>query len=238
MTDFIFQNVVYKYPGTERNALDALTLRLESGKRAALIGRNGSGKSTLMKIANGILFPAEGRIIFDGRVVGKGKRESRFLRERVGIVLQNPEDQLFSASVFQDISAGPLNLGLTPEEARRRVFEVATLCGLTELLDRPTHALSGGEKTRAALAGILAMRPRFLFADEITNALDPWMRAQVLKILCDWTARGNTVLLATHDWDMARSWAEEVYWLEDGKVLRAGTPEEVFQGSGLPERYG
>ena len=169
MTDFIFQNVVYKYPGTERNALDALTLRLGSGKRAALIGRNGSGKSTLMKIANGILFPAEGRIIFDGRVVGKGKRESRFLRERVGIVLQNPEDQLFSASVFQDISAGPLNIGLTPEEARRRVAEVAALCGLTELLDRPTHALSGGEKTRAALAGILAMRPRFLFADEITK---------------------------------------------------------------------
>ena len=127
MTDFIFQNVVYKYPGTERNALDALTLRLGSGKRAALIGRNGSGKSTLMKIANGILFPAEGRIIFDGRVVGKGKRESRFLRERVGIVLQNPEDQLFSASVFQDISAGPLNIGLTSEEACRRVAEVAAL---------------------------------------------------------------------------------------------------------------
>ena len=97
----------------------------------------------------------------------------------------DPEDQLFSASVFQDISAGPLNIGLTPEETRRRVAEVAALCGLTELLDRPTHALSGGEKTRAALAGILAMRPRFLFADEITNALDPWMRAQVLKILGD-----------------------------------------------------
>lgn len=193
-----------------------------------MIGRNGGGKSTLMLTANGILRPQQGKVMLDGQIVYYDRRGLRELRRNVGVVFQNPEDQLFSASVLQDISLGPLNLGLSESQARDRVMEVAEFCGLTELLDRPTHALSGGEKTRAALAGILAMEPQFLFADEITNSLDPWMRKQIMGILDQWVERGHTVVLSTHDWNLAASWPQRVIWLENGKILHEGTPAQVI----------
>lgn len=237
MSELFFDNISYTYPGVNVPALNGLSLRVELGKRIALIGRNGGGKSTLFLVANGILRPDQGKLYLDGAPVGYQKNDIYRLRERVGVVFQNPEDQLFSANVYQDISSGPLNLGLSIAEARERVEEVAERCGLTELLDRPTHALSGGEKTRAALAGILAMRPDFLFADEVTNALDPWIRGQVLNILDRWAAENHTVVLSTHDWDLAANWADTIVWLEKGKIYRQGSPEEVFSDGAGPERY-
>lgn len=225
-----FTNVFFTYPGFENPALDGVNLELSTGERVALIGRNGGGKSTLMLAANGILRPQQGEINLDGQVVHYDRRSLLELRRNVGVVFQNPEDQLFSASVYQDISLGPLNLGLSQAEARQRVLETAEFCGLGGLLERPTHALSGGEKARAALAGVLAMAPRFLFADELTNSLDPWIRQQVLLILDRLAESGCAVILATHDWNLARSWAQRVVWIDAGRVFCQGTTEEIFAG--------
>jgi cobalt/nickel transport system ATP-binding protein len=228
-------DIHFAYPGRAENALRGVTLRLQPGERVALIGRNGSGKSTLMLHANGSLRPTSGEVRLDGQAVHYDRRSLRILRSNVGLVFQNPEEQLFSASVYQDLSLGPLNLGMSPADARRRVLEVAERCNLTRLLDRPTHALSGGEKARAALAGVLAMDPQFLFADELTNSLDPWMRRQVLDILGQLVAEGRTVILASHDFDLVRAWAERVVWIENGRVYRQGPADLVLRDLELPE---
>jgi cobalt/nickel transport system ATP-binding protein len=229
-----FENIVYSYPGLESPVLNGVSLELNSGERVALVGRNGSGKSTLMLIANGILKPESGYLLLDGQPVRYDRHGLKALRHQVGVVFQNPEDQLFSASVLQDISLGPMNLGLSESQARERVLEVADFCCLTALLERPTHALSGGEKTRVALAGILAMEPQFLFADEITNSLDPWMRRQIMDILDQWVDRGHTVVLSTHDWSLARSWPQKVIWMDKGKILHGGTPAQVIPDPLIP----
>ncbi|MCL4828531.1 MAG: energy-coupling factor ABC transporter ATP-binding protein [Caldilinea sp.] len=223
-----FIDVHVIYPGLEIPALNGVNLEIMTGERIALVGRNGSGKSTLMLTANGILRPRQGALLLDGQPVRYDRSGLRELRRNVGVVFQNPDDQLFSASVYQDISLGPLNLGLSHSEARDRVLQTAEFCGLSNLLERPTHALSGGEKTRAALAGVLAMSPRFLFADEVTNSLDPWMRQQVLEILERLADSGCAVILATHDWPLASAWAQRIIWLEGGSIFRQGKPAEVI----------
>jgi cobalt/nickel transport system ATP-binding protein len=233
MMKLAFADVHFAYPGLKTPALNGVSLEFCTGERVALIGRNGGGKSTLMLAANGILRPQQGEITLDGQAVRYDRRSLIELHRSVGVVFQNPEEQLFSASVYQDISLGPLNLGLSQDEARQRVLETAEFCGLSGLLERPTHALSGGEKARAALAGVLAMSPRFLFADELTNSLDPWMRQQVLQILQRLSETGCGVILATHDWNLARAWAQRVVWIDAGRVYRQGTPEEVFAGEEL-----
>ena len=233
--ELAFENIHYSYSDHEPEALNGISLEFHSGERVALIGRNGCGKSTLMLHANGIKKPQKGEVRVNGKAVGYTKKELRELRQQVGLVFQHPEDQLFSASVFQDLSMGPLNLGLTVEEARHRVQQVAEFCDLSALLNRPTHALSGGEKTRAALAGVMAMEPQILFADEVTNSLDPWMRAQVLGILASWVDQGHTLVLSTHDWKLACSWAQRIIWMDKGCVYRQGTPDEVFSGQTIPE---
>ena len=229
-----FVDIYFRFPGGETSALNGITLDIPAGKRVALVGRNGSGKSTLMLHANGILRPQQGVVQLNGQDIRYDRRSLRALRQNVGLVFQNPEEQLFSASVFQDISLGPLNLGLSAQAARERVLEVAERCQLTGLLDRPVHALSGGEKTRAALAGVLAMRPRILFADELTNSLDPWMCAQVLDILDGFVRDGCTVVLASHDSGLVRRWADHVVWLDQGRVYRQGTVAEVLSDGEWP----
>ncbi|MCS7056347.1 MAG: energy-coupling factor ABC transporter ATP-binding protein [Thermoflexales bacterium] len=230
-----FRNVHVTYPGSDRLALRGVSAEIAAGQRVALVGRNGSGKSTLMLVANGILRPQQGELLLDGRSVRYDRRSLAELRRQVGVVFQNPDDQLFSASVYQDISLGPLNLGLSQAEARARVLQAAELCGLGELLERPTHALSGGEKVRVALAGVLAMSPRFLFADELINGLDPWMRRQVLHILERLSASGCAVILATHDWGLAREWADYAIWMDAGRVFRQGKPQTVLSGPECPD---
>lgn len=221
------KDIHFAYAGHDRNALRGVTLSFPPGQRVALIGRNGSGKSTLMLHCNGILRPQKGEVILGGEPVTFERALLTNLRRHVGLVLQDPDDQLFSANVMQDISFGALNLGLSEAEARVRVQEVAELCDVTHLLERPTHALSGGEKTRVALAGVLAMHPSLLVADELINSLDPWARQQVFGILERIVDEGKTVLLATHDMDVAFGWGERVIWMEDGKVRMDGKSKEV-----------
>lgn len=221
-------NLVYRYPGRLELALAGASLTVSAGTRIAVIGRNGSGKSTLLLHANGTLRPISGQVRFASKPVTYDRRCLLMLRRHVGIVFQNPDEQLFSASVAQDISFGPLNLGLDARAARRRVEEAASLCGVTHLLNRPTHALSGGEKTRVALAGVLAMDPQVLVADEVTGGLDPWMREQVLNIFDQLVRQGKAVVLSTHDLDTARRWADQVAFMEAGRVLLIAPPEQFF----------
>jgi len=228
----------YRYPGAHADALCGVSLEFPPGQRLALIGRNGSGKSTLILHCNGILRPLAGAVCLDGQPVGYDRAALLRLRRHVGVVFQNPDEQLFSASVAQDISFGPLNLGLSEAEARTRVNWAAALCEVEGLLDRPTHALSGGEKTRVALAGVLAMDPALLIADEVTNSLDPWMRRQVLAIFERLVARGKTVLLATHDLDLAERWADRVVVMDRGTVAADGPPARVFANKAARQRMG
>lgn len=229
-----FDAVEYRYEGTSKLAVAGASLVVGAGEAVALVGANGSGKSTLMLLGNGILRPSAGTVRLDGSPVDYDRAGLLRLRSQVGVVFQDPGDQLFSASVAQDLSLGPLNLGLDRAEVRRRVADAAERCGLAGLLDRPTHALSGGEQARAALAGVLAMRPRFLFADELTNSLDPWMRASVLDILDALVADGCTVMLSTHDLALARRWAERTVWMEDGTIRRSGPTAAVLAELRLP----
>jgi cobalt/nickel transport system ATP-binding protein len=223
-----FDDLHYTFPGSAIPALRGASLSIASGQRIALLGRNGAGKSTLLLHANGILRPAAGQVRLDGAPLEYTRRGLLRVRRQVGLVFQNPDDQLFSASVLQDISFGPMNLGLSITEVRRRVAEAADRCGIGNLLDRPTHALSSGQKSLVALAGVLAMAPRILLVDETTSGLDPWMRHQIFAIFDRLVEQGVTVLLATHDLTVARQWADTVVVMHEGRVVASAPPMQVF----------
>ncbi len=223
-----FDDLHYTFPGSDIPALRGASLSIAIGQRIALIGRNGAGKSTLLLHANGILRPATGQVRLEGAPLEYTRRGLLRVRRQVGLVFQNPDDQLFSASVLQDISFGPMNLGLSIADVRRRVAEAADLCGISNLLDRPTHALSGGQKSLVALAGVLAMAPRVLLVDETTSGLDPWMRHQIFAIFDRLVEQGVTVLLATHDLTVARQWADTVVVMHEGRVVASAPPMQVF----------
>ncbi|WP_322814146.1 ABC transporter ATP-binding protein [Chloroflexus sp.] len=223
-----FAAVSYRFTGNPIPALHRVSLSIEPGQRIAILGRNGAGKSTLLLLAAGILRPQEGQIRLGDTPISYSRSGLRHLRQHVGLVMQSPDEQLFSASVWQDISFGPLNLGLSPAEARCAVHEAAALCDVSDLLDRPTHALSGGQKARVALAGVLAMRPQYLLVDEATSGLDRWARQQIVQVFDRLAAQGKTVVLATHDLALVRRWADLVIVLDVGSVAAVGTPAHVF----------
>jgi cobalt/nickel transport system ATP-binding protein len=222
--------LVYRFDGRERKALDDVSLRFPQGQRIALMGPNGSGKTTLILHLNGVIKPQKGRVTIrengNGNGNGNGNEKSPpvLLRQNVGIVFQNPDDQLFSASAAQDIGFGPFNLGLSREEVEIRVEEVADLCRVSHLLTCPVHALSAGEKARVALAGVLAMRPSYLIVDETVSSLDPWMRAEILDIFDGLVDSGKTVILVTHEVQFARTWAERLILMNEGRVAFDGDP--------------
>lgn len=232
------EKLCYRYPGQSAPALQDASLSIPPGCRVAVLGRNGSGKSTLFLHCNGILRPDSGAVRFAGRVVVYDRDSLKRLRSKVGIVFQNPDDQLFSASVAQDISFGPLNMGLSEREARGRVRAAAEICGVVDLLDRPVHALSGGQKARVALAGVLAMDPEVLVADEVAESLDPWMRRQLFALFQRLVSEGKTVLLSTHDVRIARRWADLVVVMDAGRVVVADRPKRVFADPALVEQIG
>ncbi|MEM7113956.1 MAG: ABC transporter ATP-binding protein [Chloroflexota bacterium] len=238
MAQLVFDAVSFSYPGEARSALDNCSVAIPAGKRVAVIGRNGSGKSTFFLHCNGILRPLSGKLLLDGEVMEYGRSDIKKIRQKVGIVFQNADDQLFSASIEQDISFGPLNLGLPQAEVRERVREVAAQCELTHLLDKPIHALSGGEKARVALAGVLAMRPEIILVDEPTASLDPLMRQQVFRIFNQLHAAGKTIIVATHEYEVARYWADFVIVMEKGRVLLADESEVVFSDADVLKNIG
>ncbi len=230
MADVILEarGVAYRYPGGAQ-ALRGIDLAVPRGIRLAVLGANGAGKSTLLLHLNGTLRPERGAIILDGQPVEYSRRGLLRWRRQVGLVFQDPDDQLFSATVYQDVSFGPLNLGLPEPEVRERVEEALQALEIAHLRDRPTHLLSFGQKKRAAIAGIVAMRPGVLILDEPAAGLDPDGAEQLLALLERLHRAGTTLIVATHDMDLAYGWADEVVVLHEGAVLRHGRPEVVLR---------
>ena len=221
------QDVSYTYDGNDERALDGLNLKIRRGTKVAFMGGNGSGKSTFFLCLNGIRRPDTGKIRIDGKAIEYTRKGLLEVRGRVGIVFQEPDDQLFSASVYEEISFGILNLGADEETARREVESVIKELEITPFQDRPAHALSGGQKKQVAIADILVMHPEVMILDEPAAALDPKHTKKVQQIVDHLTEKGITVLMATHDIDYAYAWADEIILMHEGKVIRQGTPFDV-----------
>lgn len=236
--DFILEveKVAYGYPdGTL--ALQNINLQVPAGAKIALLGPNGAGKSTLFLHLIGLLQPKQGCIRFRGMPIKYHKSALKELRQQVGIVFQDPENQLFSANVWQEVSFGPMNLGWREQQVRQRVQQAMELTDIVDLQDRPVHALSYGQKKRVAIAGVLAMDPQVLIVDEPTVWLDQEHAGQIMEIFNRLnTSEGKTVILSTHDVDLAYSWADYIYVLKGGQVIGQGTAQEIFSDVDLVER--
>lgn len=211
----------YIYPGGVV-ALRGLDLSIERGQKLAILGPNGSGKTTLLLHLNGLCKPTRGEIQLDGQPVGYDHQALNHWRRRVGLILQEPNDQLFAATVRQDVSFGPLNLGLSSAEAGERVREALEALRVAHLAGRPTHTLSFGQKKRVAIAGVLAMRPEILVLDEPTAGLDSHGVTHLLGALQQLYEAGTTLVFSTHDVELAYAWADQVAVFYEGAVLRQG----------------
>lgn len=221
------KDVWYSYEENDRYSLQGLDLKVKKGSKIAFMGANGSGKSTFFLCCNGILKPQKGEILFHGHPVKYGRKDLLALRARVGIVFQDPDKQLFSASVEQEISFGILNLGESKERAREEVYRVMEKLEIMPFRKRPVHALSGGQKKQVSIADILVMHPDIIILDEPAAALDPKHTRMVNEMVNQLTDQGITVLMATHDIDYAYAWADEIVLMKDGKVICQGDSEVV-----------
>ena len=213
-----------------RSAVQDLSLDIYPGEILGIIGHTGSGKSTLIQHLNGLLKPTEGRILFHGRDIWEDPKKIRDVRFRVGLVFQYPEYQLFEETVSKDIAFGPKNMGLTGAELEERVHEATGFVGLkTDLLEKSPFELSGGQKRRVAIAGVIAMMPEVLILDEPSAGLDPEGRESLLrKIRSYHKATGSTVVLVSHSMDEIAENADRIAVLADAGVVMTGTPHEVF----------
>ncbi|MFD9335661.1 ATP-binding cassette domain-containing protein [Streptomyces sp. NPDC060028] len=212
--------------------LSGVDFGITQGRALVLLGRNGSGKTTLMRLLSGGLRPGTGALRLDGAEVSHDRKGLTRLRTAVQLVVQDPDDQLFAASVEQDVSFGPMNLGLAPEEVRARVDSALAALDITALRDRPTHLLSYGQRKRAAIAGAVAMAPRVLILDEPTAGLDPDGQERLLDALAGLRERGTTVVMATHDVDLAVRWADDAALLTPSGI-RLGPAETLLSDPAL-----
>ncbi|MBR6708292.1 MAG: energy-coupling factor transporter ATPase [Clostridia bacterium] len=227
------EHISYLYSaGTpfEMRALDDVNLTIRGGTVTGLIGHTGSGKSTLVQLLNGLNRPTDGRILLDGEDIWARPKEISRLRYRVGLVMQYPEYQLFEETVRADIAYGPKNMGLSADEVAERVEEAAAFAGIdAEMLDKSPFDLSGGQKRRAAIAGVMAMRPEVLVLDEPAAGLDPQGRDEILGGICEYRQKsGSTVVIVSHSMeDMAR-WCDEIIVMAHAKLLMQGSCAEIF----------
>ena len=222
------ENLYFSYDDENSHSLNGLSLEIKRGHKVALMGANGSGKSTFFLCCNGIHRPSSGTLYFNGEPIDYSKKGLLDLRSKVGIIFQDPDNQLFSASVYQEISFGILNLGVSEEKAKVEVEKVIDYLEITPFRHKPTHALSGGQKKQVSIADILVMHPEVIILDEPAAALDPKHTTMVNHIVDRLTDEGITVLMSTHDVNYALEWADDIFLFKDGKVLMHGTPLEVF----------
>ncbi|MBZ9571022.1 ATP-binding cassette domain-containing protein [Methanobrevibacter sp. TMH8] len=221
------KNITYLYPdGTK--ALDNINFNVEKGQIVSLLGKNGAGKSTLFLHFNGIFEPESGQILVDGEELKYDKKSLLKVRQKVGIVFQNPDDQLFAPTVEEDVAFGPLNIGLSQEETKKRVTDALARVGMEGFEKKPPHHLSGGQKKRVAIAGILAMGPEIMVLDEPTSGLDPKGASKILKLLYELNNEGMTIIISTHDVDLVPLYSNKVNIIRDGKIIKVGSPHEVF----------
>lgn len=235
------ENVVFSYTDdenvkSEKNAVDGVSLDIKKGEFVALLGHNGCGKSTIAKHLNAMLLPDSGRVLIDGDDTSD-EEKTYDIRKKVGLVLQNPDNQLVASIVEEDVAFGPENLGIPPQEIRERVDYALKAVGMYEYREHAPFKLSGGQKQRVAIAGILAMLPECIVLDEPTAMLDPNGRDEVLSTLIKLNKEKNiTVVLITHYMDEAVL-ADRVVVMDSGKILTQGTPDQVFSQVELLKKH-
>jgi cobalt/nickel transport system ATP-binding protein len=221
------KNIKYSY-NADYQALKGVSLKVEKGDMVALLGKNGAGKSTLFLHLNGIYQPDEGQVFIDGEELKYDKKSLLKFRQKVGIVFQNPDDQIFAPTVEEDVAFGPLNLGLPMEEVQDRVEEALSRVGMSGFEKTAPHHLSGGQKKRVAIAGILAMKPEVMVLDEPTAGLDPQGVVDLSILLNELNDEGITIVISTHEVDLVPNYAKKVFVLVDGLLIAEGTPKEIF----------
>lgn len=228
-----FQNVSYVYgEGTpfKRTAVDNVSFVIPEGKVTGIIGHTGSGKSTLSLLMNGLLTPSSGKVFLNGADINAKGTSKKDVRNKVGLVFQYPEYQLFEETVEKDIAFGPKNMNLEEEDINERILYAAHFTGLDdEMLKKSPFDLSGGQKRRVAIAGVIAMDPQILVLDEPAAGLDPKGKSEILGSLCDFRKkRDNTLVIISHSMEDIGLYCDNIITMSDGKVLLEGTPEEVF----------
>ena len=229
------KNLKYSY-NKDYQALKGVSLKIEKGQMVALLGKNGAGKSTLFLHLNGIYQPDEGSVYIDGEELKYNKKALLKFRQKVGIVFQNPDDQIFAPTVEEDVAFGPLNLGLPMEEVQDRVEEALARVGMSGTEKIAPHHLSGGQKKRVAIAGILAMKPEIMVLDEPTAGLDPQGVENLVKLLKELNDEGITIVISTHEVDLVPDYANKVFVLVDGELIAEGTPKKIFAQPEVLER--
>jgi cobalt/nickel transport system ATP-binding protein len=223
-----FEKVYYTYPGTKEAALNGLNLRIPKHKKSALIGQNGCGKTTLFLLANALYKPQQGNIFWQGKTIQYDSRYLQKLRQQVGLVFQDPEQQLVAATVEEDISYGLCNLGLPNTEIAQRVEAILVEFGLIELAQRPVHHLSLGQKKRVSIADVMVLEPELILLDEPTAYLDRLHTRKLINTLKKIHNSGTTILMATHDFDLVYRWADWVFVMDKGQLIIEGTPKDIF----------
>lgn len=227
--------VKYAYEDSDKLALKGITLKVNKGEFVALLGHNGCGKSTMAKTLNALLTPSEGVIYVDG--MDTSDEEVTYeIRRNVGLVLQNPDNQLVASIIEEDVAFGPENLGVEPAEIRRRVDNALKAVGMYEYRTHAPHKLSGGQKQRVAIAGILAMEPSCIVFDEPTAMLDPNGREEVMRTIKTLKEKGITIVLITHYMEEAVL-ADRVIVMDEGEILIQGEPEKVFSQVNLLKKH-
>ena len=226
------KNLSYTYPdGT--HALKNINMDIYKGQKVAIMGPNGAGKSTLFSHFNGLTEPTSGYVEIDGKAIKYDRDTLLEVRQKVGIVFQDPNDQLFAPTVKEDVAFGPMNLGLDYEEVERRVDEALTMVGMEQYMDKTPHHLSGGQQKRVAIAGIIAMRPEIMILDEPTAGLDPEGVEKVLDILNNLNKEGMSIVISSHDIEMVNEFAEKIFVLNNGEILERGDKHEIFSNKEL-----
>lgn len=225
----------YNYPdGTQ--AINGIDFEVEEGQMISILGPNGAGKSTFFLHFNGIIEPTSGDVIIEGKKLEYDKKSLLEARAKVGVVFQNPDDQLFAPTVFEDVAFGPMNMGLDEDEVKQRVEESLKVVGMSEYAHKAPHHLSGGQKKRVAIAGILSMKPKIMVLDEPTSGLDPNGASAIMQLLYDLNADGMTIIVSTHDVDLVPMYSDNINVLRRGKILKKGTCREVFSDDEVIEK--
>lgn len=227
------RGLTYAYDGC-KHALDGVSIDVQAGEKIAVLGTNGAGKSTFFLCLNGVLEPHAGQILLHGRPVDARSRDA--LRQQVGVVFQNADDQIIASTVEAEISFGPMNLRLPRKEVVRRVDEAIQTMDLEAFRTRPPHYMSGGEKKRVSIADILAMESEVILFDEPAASLDPAGAEMLEQVLDSLSRAGKTLLISTHDMDFAFRWAGRVVVFRDGRIIDDGTPQQVFSHAETIER--
>jgi cobalt/nickel transport system ATP-binding protein len=229
------RDVRYRYPGGVA-AIRGISFHVRRGEKVALVGPNGAGKSTLLLMFNGMLRPDSGALLFDNEPLRYDAASLRELRRRVGFVFQNPDRQIIAPTVYQDVAFGPVNLGYPEEKVREVVGDALRNVGLEGFERRPPHRLSAGEKKRVAIAGVLAMDPDLLVLDEPTSSLDPAGSEDTMELMEELHQAGKTIILSTHDVELAYPWADRAILLRQGEILQEDIPEVAFGDPDLVRR--